>query len=541
MHSQYLNRLSEQQRQELINKLWDIQQAKCFISSEKIDLNIHKNDLDIDHVIPLKLGGKDNEGNFALTFLSANRSKQDSDLHVARILHDFGKLQTIAKEQKNTNPNLEDLLNHYDGGKYPLEFKMDDKAKTIHYSFSSIGKNEIINASLYSDKIGKVDYFFEIVPIEFIHHDDIINPRSIGANIAKLVKEFYKQNPQLHIGLAWIDINKNGNSEIKIFDGQHKIAAQLLLGAREVPLRIFVNPDRNKLIETNFNAGTKLKQVAFDKSVQRHLGNTLYQERVERYQEAHQLDDYNFSFSEKDLINFFKGESQAMKRYILDSARNNVIHSKENKLKNFIEFGGKATEKPLSYATVDRTFLSFFIGSELLETNLDYGLEDGSNPRELEKNNIIKLMNIIAKEILEEKFEFEIGTGKIESKIQKGDIIPAKHITAYRMMKEEIIYNWLKYIKQIISHSFLFEGKVINEETLFQVKFTDASWKNIENFVENLADLPIWANHEFSPHIFGGKHNNIYWHNIFATGKSPDGLNVLSEPINIIEMMKPKN
>lgn len=52
------------------------------------------------------------------------------------------------------------------------------------------------------------------------------------------------------------------------FDGQHKATAQVLLRVRALPIRVFVDPDPDLLLTTNTNAGTTLRQVAFDKSVQ---------------------------------------------------------------------------------------------------------------------------------------------------------------------------------------------------------------------------------------------------------------------------------
>ena len=82
-----------------------------------------------------------------------------------------------------------------------------------------------------------------------------------------------------------------------------------------------------------------------------------------------------------------------------------------------------------------------------MQTNLDYKLEEGLNPRELEKEQIRHLMNIIADEILIGKFDFDIGTNRIENQIQKGESLPMEHVRAYRMVKEEVLYNWLKYIQ----------------------------------------------------------------------------------------------
>jgi len=52
--------------------------------------------------------------------------------------------------------------------------------------------------------------------------------RSLG----KLVKEFYNKRPQLHVALAWAETGSGGRTAIRIFDGQHKAAAQILLGVR---------------------------------------------------------------------------------------------------------------------------------------------------------------------------------------------------------------------------------------------------------------------------------------------------------------------
>jgi hypothetical protein len=536
MASDYLSSINETRRQELIKDLWEIQKGLCFITEKPIDLVLHKNDLDIDHIVPKKMGGKDDKSNFALTFASANRSKQASDLKLARILYSFQKLKEELDEKEDRNPNLNDLLQKVNGSKFELSFIKEKN--TIKYSFSSLGKPEIIEVPFYKDDLSKLEYFFACFPIEYLYHDEVINPRSIGDNISKLVDEFYHENPQLHISLAWIDISNSTNSKIRIFDGQHKAAAQILLGVRTIPVRIFINPDKDKLILTNFRAGTTLKQIAFDKSIQRHLGNTLYRDRVERYQKEHELDENNLNFSEKALINHFKGESREMKRYILDAIRDSITHNPDNKLTEFIDFGGRAKEKPLSYSTIEKTFYSFFIYLDALDTPISYRLEEGKNPRELEKSQILQLMNIIAEEIYLGKFDLDIGTYQIENKIQKGEKIDSDHVRAYRMSKEEIIYTWLKFVEQIVYNYFAMKGMPIKKERLFQYEFDIPLWNHIRNFIKNLGNLPLWVNNELSSTVFGGKQNYSYWQSIFETGQSPFGVKVLTESINLIKMIQ---
>ena len=98
------------------------------------------------------------------------------------------------------------------------------------------------------------------------------------------------------------------------------------------------------LLTTNTNAGTILRQVAFDKSVQRHLGGALYIDRIERYQRDNNLGNDDYTFSEKDLVKNFKDESREMKRYILDAVRDGITHDTKNSLKDYIDFGGRNKE-----------------------------------------------------------------------------------------------------------------------------------------------------------------------------------------------------
>ena len=66
--------------------------------------------------------------------------------------------------------------------------------------------------------------FFAAFPLKYLHHDDQINPRSIGANIRGLIEEFLGKRPQLHVGLAWWAPAEDGTGTLKVFDGQHKAA-----------------------------------------------------------------------------------------------------------------------------------------------------------------------------------------------------------------------------------------------------------------------------------------------------------------------------
>ena len=172
------------------------------------------------------------------------------------------------------------------GSQFDFQYSINDHL--LNYSFDKISDPKIYSATIFDDSLSGEKTCFIEVPIPYLFHDDLINPRGINNSISLLVKEFYKGNPQLHLTLARLD-----EKRIKVFDGQHKAVAQILWGAKKLLVRMFINPDLDRLTETNTNAGSTLRQIAFDKSIMRQLNNTLYYERIRKYQLDHEKpEDY---------------------------------------------------------------------------------------------------------------------------------------------------------------------------------------------------------------------------------------------------------
>lgn len=532
MSSKFLSSLSKTEYDELSQSLLSIQQHSCYICGEQIDARLHTTN--IDHIIPLAKQGKDNETNFAVTHEGCNKSKQDSDLKIARILFRLKKIQESTIITENKPASLKHILTHFGGSKF--DFKLTFQDGKVNYSLSEIGDNMIRQAEVFSDHLSAEKTCFIELPIEYIFHDELINPRGINSSISKLIKEFDKKNPQLHLTLARMAGNK-----VKVFDGQHKAVAQILLGSKKLLLRLFLSPNIDRLVETNTNAGSTLSQIAFDKSIMRQLNNTLYSERVKQYQIDHNLEHNDFSFSEQKIVDYFKGDNANIKKYIIDSIKHSITEANENKLKDYIDREGKAKEVPISYSAFDKSFLAKFINSKVLLTSaISFRSDEGLNPRELEISQIIDLLNIIAEEIYINKFLPEIGVGRIESKIMEGkdSDITDDHLVAYRMSKEEIMINWLDYVKLVIKTYFLNTGKNFNEDSLFQQKFDDQLWINIRTFIVNLKNLPLWRDRTLASTAFSGKKNYEYWSEIFRTGFSPDKVQFLAKPINYVEMIR---
>ena len=352
-NSKYLDGLKPEEKRELVEKLWRIQNHTCFICGEEIDISIQTPN--IDHIHPLTNGGKDDVANFALTHESCNKAKQDTDLEVAQKLFRLNKIMNKAIENGET-PSLKHVLQAYHGSQYSFRYRIEDN--TLIYSFDEGGDPTIFRTEIFTDDLSGEKTAFIKVPISYIYHDEIINPRGINSSISLLIKEFHKTNPQLHMSLGRISDNK-----ILIFDGQHKAVAQIMLGVKELVLRLFIDPDIERLIETNTNAGSKLKQIAFDKAILRQLHDTLYLERLKKYQDDHGLSADDFNFSEQQVIEYFRGERGNIRQYIIDSQKKQITRNTENTLQSYINFEGRGNVLPLSYSTFEKTLLATFIDS----------------------------------------------------------------------------------------------------------------------------------------------------------------------------------
>ena len=278
--------------------------------------------------------------------------------------------------------------------------------------------------------------------------------------------------------------------------------------------------------------------MAFDKFVQRSLGSSILSNRIDRYRVERGLAEDDESFSESDLVNHFRGEAKEMRKYILDRVRDGITTHPENRLRHYIEQSGRSAEKPLSYITIERTFFQFFINREPLTTAFNYRFQEGTNPRQLEIEQVVRLLNILADKIYIDQFDLERGARRIENDVQKGKDVAETHLRAFRISKEEIVHNWVRLIRQIVYNYFVMTGEFTDETRLFQQKIPGACWRHIENFIDSLIRLPLWVNRDLSVSTFGTKHNNEYWRAIFKDGSTPDGVPILHEGINILEMIK---
>jgi hypothetical protein len=288
-----------------------------------------------------------------------------------------------------------------------------------------------------------------------------------------------------------------------VFDGQHKAAARLYDGSRTLPLRLFTKYDYKQLKETNFRAHTDLVQMEFFKSIASEVGSGMFGDAFKKYLEKHSHENVSENtFIQSIELPKYRSEmnghfKQWLKFNILHPENNNP--SRQNKMSPFIE-GEKTRErqKPISYDSFEKSIMRYFVymypSDELIAPS---GSEHLTNYlRFEERDNLIKLMNMIADKILIGKFDVAKGADKLESRLSKGDKIPDDHVRAYRIFRPRVFEVWCDVLKEVIKTSLKIKGKLSEKNAhdgkIFWCKLSDDDWQQIDDMLNKIFNHKIW-------------------------------------------------
>jgi hypothetical protein len=225
-----------------------------------------------------------------------NMQLNERKKHALDVLEDMKQQAHRASDHRVIS--LADVLKRFGGAQYDFEWEYSEDHRSIGYEVDG----EHRTSEVFEDALSGEPSAFLVLPIEYIHHDPLINPRPVNLNLGNLIEEFGRGNPQLQQSLARVD-----GAKVRIFDGQHKTVARILLGEREILVRLFLETDPAKFMETNTRAGKQLKQVEFDASMQSKVSRALFQVRLDQYRKEHGYAQDDQSFLTDDLINDLLG------------------------------------------------------------------------------------------------------------------------------------------------------------------------------------------------------------------------------------------
>jgi len=520
--------LTKQEKTELIQRLHTAQNGLCYVCGSVMDLSVHQ--VDVDHIQALSRGGIDDEQNWALTHASCNHSKGTRDLELQRILHRFK-----SHVESYGNPTIEGAMRNFTVNEALNELHPDRqevgaviKNGSIQISFNLEGRPHTDEFPLIEDPgVPGVRSFVGMVPCECLHHDPTINPRSI-VDLEPMIEEFYNRNPQLQPSLASLNIEGvSSRGKILLFDGQHKAAAQMYVGRPRLFVRVFLNPDKSQLKETNFRAHTRLAQIHFPQLVEDRVGDDLFLEEFNRFlANADLARKSEHSFFREYLPHSLRGE---YREYFVSHLRYEVLTGKAgtrpNEILNYVEtITARSKRYPLSYDAVQKTFLNHFLWLKPSRESLELT----QNMRTVERENLIRLMNIFVEEILANgRFDLGKGIYRIEERVAEApETIPDSHLRAYRVCRAPAMIIWTEEVARavalLLNTLSKYRASEWPKDRPLWAEVEPAVWERIRKMIRVVRDHKVWGERT-SPEILGAISSTRQrdWKEILLQGRLP--------------------
>jgi len=534
-----LDSLAKEQRQDLVDRLRKTQNSLCYVCQEVINPQVHK--IDIDHIIALARGGADDESNWALAHDSCNRSKGTRDLLLQRILHEFRKhVQSYAAgdtQGKQRSFTLNEALAELCPNRQEVGVVLENGFISISWEQNGRPVTEKY-AILEEPGDPPAKSFVARIPFVCLHHDQEINPRSI-VDLEPMIEEFYNGYPQLQPSLATLTVNgRERKAPILVFDGQHKAAAQLYARRDRLFVRVFVNHSRDRVKETNYRAHTKLAQVHFPQLINDRVGADLFKEEFDRFVQGADLSKTSEdNFFTKHVPRAQKGE---FRKYFGNYLRYEVLTGRagteQNRILDFTEtVMPRSVRFPLSYDTLQRSLLDVM----LFMRPAREPIEQTERFRQLEKENLIRLMNLFVDEVLANgRFDLDLGIRRMEERLANDpQSIPDSHLRAYRMCRKAAMVIWTKELNRaiqlLLGTKTRYSVASWGEKRPLWAQILDEDWQQIRRMIRAIREHKVWGERT-NPDIIAAVSSTRQkdWSDILLRGTLPGRQEKLLPPLD---------
>ncbi len=459
--------LSDQEKIEVQNIQKSIDgELRCYISGEII--NLDNDEIEYDHLTAYADDGLTHTSNMRIFLKKFNREKGKMPLGEYKEYYLLKRLY----ETQNNKVKLQDILALKNVKKENFHYQILDNNIILN------GNNNLkLSYHLFFDPKLEVNYFYAQIPIIWLKNDDEqgLQPRVIDFKRLNQLHSHLKNYPQLAPSIARLV-----NNEIKLFDGQHKLAAQILNNNKTIDVKVYISPDdelKSKimyemLLKTNLEAHSKLAQVSFYTNTLFQKWNEMYKIQWEEYLELHPNDDH----SEDNFIKYLaKIKSKAEAKNMFEASVIKNSHDNSD-LKQYTAESNRDSNFPLSQDLLKKTIFKY-----TLYLNPSVAIIDSPNDyRDNEKINF----QIFSKILVEESGLSKWSPNKNE---KDPEILKIR-----RIWHKGSVLTWSPYLVSIINAIFrLFDTSQI-EKKLYRHVMTENEQKDLRLMLKRLFNHPFW-------------------------------------------------
>jgi hypothetical protein len=434
--------------------------SKLICCMDKKTIN-KKSEIEFHHIKPLAFKDRFDESNFIT--VCKKHHKEMGELS-------FSEYIAVKEMEKffdgNVIKKLNDVLKLKLGGNNSgshLNTEIKNNGNKIDIFFSSDKNAVMFNLSTCPSTGFK--YFYMVLPVEYIHNDEDLQPRPLEMSRLWDLYRHLLVNSQLTPSVCRLTENK-----ILLFDGQHKAAAQIWAGRKEIECKIYIEPDIKLLKETNLVAHDKLRQMPFFTSVLINKWASIFAEEWKEYMSR------KGSKSESDFVAFLisKGKKRPSAINMIESnIYDSIIEDKINSIIKYVEESSSANKKPLTTNRLKQTIFKKFIAPP----PLDMAIEESDRQREFERKNVVRLLNLITEYTLKNKWNPDKNdeNHKLSERIYLGGSFKA----------------WTGILKDVTAAVLeLFDENERKE--IFLREINEDKWKTIEDCIKLMFERRVW-------------------------------------------------
>jgi hypothetical protein len=210
--------------------------------------------------------------------------------------------------------------------------------------------------------------------------------------------------------------------------------------------------------------------------------------------------------------------------------------AQQNKILGFTEtVMPRATRYPLSYDTLQKAMLDVMLFLKPAKESIDVTMPY----RQLERENLIRLLNIFVDEVLADgRFDLNLGVRRIEEKLEKDpQSVPDSHLRAYRTCRRAAMMIWCDELKGavrlLLGTKTRYKVPKWGEQRPLWAQMLDEDWQQVRKMIQAIRDHKVWGesvNPDIVAAIASTKQKD--WRDILLKGTLPGRREPLLTPLD---------
>ena len=446
------------------------QGLRCFIDDHPIDSDA---DVEFDHIRPFAEGGQSHADNVAIVCMKHNREKRTLSLGEYR-----DRLQLRRFFEGVPKRRLDDLLEARlgpGGFGHSITTELTEAEATLYLDSGPI------RVPVGTCPATQERYFYVTLPVSVLRNDTELQPRSLEP---ERLWELYR-HLLTHTQLAPAVCRLVG-TQMLLFDGQHKVAAQVWAGRPLVECKVYIEPELRRLKETNLSAHDRLRQMPFYTSTLLEKYASMASEDWQAFLET------SSSKTEGAFVDFIRSRSALSRAEALKRLRSmiyqDIIEHPQNQLREFIAEENKSRQNPITMYRLEKTFFAEFVTMPPLTDEF----ESDAYHRDEERENVVHLFNVIAESVLVDRWAPE-----------RDD---ASHRKAARLFSAGALRAWVPMLRDAIAPTL---GLFASEERarILYRPVAESEFQKIAKLIERLLSHKVWV--DPNPELNDLRYDNV--------------------------------